>query len=59
MWKTLTLLSIMVVSSCNSDSKYYTLEDFDKVKKIDTHIHVSTSRDGHRGHHEMIPQSCR
>ena len=45
MWKTLTLLSIMVVSSCNSDSKYYTLEDFDKVKKIDTHIHVSTSRD--------------
>ncbi len=31
--------------SCTKDAEYYSLNDFEKVDKIDVHIHVGTDRD--------------
>tara|TARA_R110002049_G_scaffold28018_5_gene96674 strand:- start:29187 stop:30275 length:1089 start_codon:yes stop_codon:yes gene_type:complete len=41
---TSTILVIVLIS-CSDDPAYYNLDDFNKVDKIDTHIHVSTNRD--------------
>ena len=37
-------LCVLVVISCKEEIQYYSLEDFDKVDKIDVHIHVETNR---------------
>ena len=39
------LVSILLLSSCSKSEAFYSLEDFKKVKKIDSHIHVTTKRD--------------
>lgn len=36
---------ILTLISFSKKTDYYTLNDFEKVKKIDTHIHVTTTRD--------------
>lgn len=41
----LCCLVLSTLLSCSEKQAYYTLEDFGKVEKIDTHIHVSTNRD--------------
>src|SRR6478672_9649118 len=35
-------LSIAIVS-CSSESEYYSLSDFQNVKKIDSHVHIETN----------------
>ena len=39
------LISLLTFLSCTKDTKYYSLSDFDKIDKIDVHIHVETNRD--------------
>lgn len=39
------LVSLLTICSCNDSSEYYSLADFEKVDKIDVHIHVTTNRD--------------
>ncbi|MEQ9287186.1 MAG: amidohydrolase family protein [Cyclobacteriaceae bacterium] len=40
------LIVICCVSlSCSNEGKYYSLNDFEKVEKMDVHIHVGTNRD--------------
>lgn len=38
-------IPLLIFVSCTKEIKYYTLNDFDKVDKIDVHIHVETNRD--------------
>lgn len=45
MKKMIPCLYFLAVLSCSEKPDYYTIADFDKVDKIDTHIHVSTERD--------------
>lgn len=47
---TFPLLSLCLLFACsptekNEKEEYYALDDFDKVEKIDTHIHIYTERD--------------
>ena len=37
-------LIVLLTISCAEKNEYYTLDDFDKVDKIDTHIHVFADR---------------
>ncbi|MCK5280163.1 MAG: amidohydrolase family protein, partial [Cyclobacteriaceae bacterium] len=39
------LIPLLIFSSCIKDKEYYSLNDFEKVDKIDVHIHVDTNRD--------------
>lgn len=39
------LLPLIIFFSCTENTKYYSLSDFEKVDKIDVHIHVDTNRD--------------
>ncbi len=45
----LLLSSLLIMTSCstnnNPEEQYYTLEDYQKVKKIDTHVHIMTEND--------------
>ncbi len=44
--KNLILLFLLsIIFSSTKQEQYYTLEDFEKVGKIDVHIHVATDRD--------------
>ncbi|HET8736478.1 MAG TPA: amidohydrolase family protein [Pricia sp.] len=45
MEKYIPLLVLTTLFSCTNASKYYTMADYAKVDKIDTHIHVSADRD--------------
>lgn len=38
-------LPLLILVSCNSESDFYTLNDYVKVDKIDTHVHLTTNRD--------------
>ncbi len=38
-------ISLLISASSNAQSDYYTLDDYAKVDKIDTHIHITTNRD--------------
>ncbi len=38
-------ISLLISASSNAQSDYYTLDDYAKVDKIDTHIHITTHRD--------------
>ena len=45
MKKLLFLFPLLICLSCTQDQTYYSLSDFAKLDKIDTHIHVKTNRD--------------
>jgi len=45
MKKILFVLPLLVILACNQENEFYTLDDFEKVEKMDVHIHVGTSRD--------------
>lgn len=36
---------LTVFFGCGTEENYYTMEDFSKVKKIDTHVHIETERE--------------
>ncbi|MCF6224612.1 MAG: amidohydrolase [Flavobacteriaceae bacterium] len=41
----LFVLMLIALTSCTKNTNYYTLNDFEKVDKIDVHIHINTNRD--------------
>ena len=45
MKKILLLILLLTIWSCNKQSDYYSIGDFEKVDKIDVHIHIDTKRD--------------
>lgn len=45
MKKLVCCLGVLLLLSCGNEEVFYEKGDYDKVPKIDTHIHVSTNRD--------------
>lgn len=45
MKKIIPLILLLTIWSCIKQSDYYSLGDFEKVDKIDVHIHIDTKRD--------------
>lgn len=40
----LICMLIMILSACGQNEQWYSIEDFSKVKKIDTYVHLDTER---------------
>ena len=40
-----SILLVFTFLSCTKNTEYYSLDDYNKVEKIDVHIHVATDRD--------------
>ncbi len=45
MKKLILLTPLFIFLSCTNESEYYSLDDYEKVDKIDVHIHVESDRD--------------
>ena len=43
--KQLFILICLIFVSCSTPDKYYSVEDFSRIEKIDAHVHIRTDRD--------------